>query len=120
MLTIETFVEQLLGRASGLKPIYEEHLADYDQLLPHVFMGDVTRYVMSLQQAIMNDGDAKAEGKLSGILDLFEAALAEAEPYVQELVVLSFLENLERHDPGYASIKQRLGAKLSSELDRIE
>jgi hypothetical protein len=42
----ETFVGRLLQVLPELKSTYEQHLADNDLLLPHVFMGDVTRFVI--------------------------------------------------------------------------
>jgi hypothetical protein len=120
MLTKETFIQEVLSRSPGLRASYEEHLADYDELLPHVFMGDVTRYIMGMGGNSTAESAMEIEKELSELLDLFEASLADGDEYVQELVVTSFLENLEASDPAYPKIKARLGQRLSEQLRTIE
>lgn len=41
------FIEHLLRIIPELKQAYDEHLVDNDVLLPHVFMGDVTRFIIA-------------------------------------------------------------------------
>jgi hypothetical protein len=80
------FVNWLVDRHPGLAPVLEEHLATYDELLPHVFFGDVTRYALSLAR----DGEIDELNRLLGDLD---AALDESEDEVANLVSVSFVEN---------------------------
>jgi hypothetical protein len=42
-----SFIKELLRTVPELQPAYAEHLNDNDTLLPHVFMGDVTRFVIA-------------------------------------------------------------------------
>jgi hypothetical protein len=120
MLTTEDFIEEMLRKVPELRPYYQEHLVDYDELLPHVFMGDVTRYVMNLARRIIEEGNSQSKEQLSTLLDLFEVVFDRGEPYVQELIANSFLENLDRDDLSYALLKQRLGNGLSLQLKKIE
>ena len=41
------FVEHLLSKFPDLQPIDDSHMADNGELLPHVFMGSVTRFVVA-------------------------------------------------------------------------
>ena len=42
-----SFVEELLRVVPELQPAYDAHLNDNTTLLPHVFMGDLTRFVIA-------------------------------------------------------------------------
>jgi len=79
----EAFCEELARLFPDVASVLSNHLADNDELLPHVFMGDVTRYVLSdppSRQALVNHLDE---------------ALREGGTDLQELVAVSFVENLE-------------------------
>jgi len=41
------FVQDLVFAIPELKPLLANHLADNDELLPHVFIGDLTRFVVT-------------------------------------------------------------------------
>ena len=121
MKTTREFLNVLLERVPELHPIYEEHIADYDEVLPHVLMGDVTRFVIDLHKKSWARGRAEQEKKtLSSILEILEGALKSGNDQLQELVVVSFLENLEQDDSDYESLKKLLGKELSKHLAKIE
>jgi hypothetical protein len=65
MLIKEDFIEEMLRKVPELRPYYQEHLVDYDELLPHDFMGDVTRYVMKLARRIIEEGNSQPKEQLS-------------------------------------------------------
>ena len=44
-LKYEQFIEYVLAKVPQLRAVHSEHLKDNDELLPHVFMGDVTRFL---------------------------------------------------------------------------
>ena len=52
--TMIAFCRELAQQIPDIGEILTEHLSDYDELLPHVFMGDVTRYVS-------NDGSHRTD-----------------------------------------------------------
>jgi hypothetical protein len=79
-------VEWLVGRHRALAPVLEQHLADNDELLPHVLFGDVTRYALALARV----GDKESLHRLLSDLD---SALDEADDQVANLVWVSFVEN---------------------------
>jgi hypothetical protein len=79
----DDFCRGLSADFSDIQRLMAEHLGDYDELLPHVFMGEVTRYVLS-------DGPQR-----SHIVSRLETALCEGAPKLRELVAVSFVENIE-------------------------
>lgn len=107
-----SFVRALLLRAPELQSVYDMHIDDCDELLPHVFFGDVTRYVV--QQ--VHSGESENSQSLRRILDFLEQSVASESEEVQELVSVSFLENLADHDDVVAHLKGMLGPNLSREL----
>lgn len=61
-------VTRLIGDAPALAPRLEDHLVDNGELLPHVFMGDVTRFVC-------NGMDVGDEGAAIRIVQMLEEAM---------------------------------------------
>ncbi len=121
MKTPDEFLNVLSERVAELRPVYEEHIADYDEILPHVLMGDVTRFIVDLHKKSLAEGDAEQEKKtLSSILEILEDALQSGDDQLQELIVVSFLENLEQDDSNYKFLKKLLGKDLSKHLAQIE
>lgn len=113
MDTGELFIERLLRLAPELKGAYEEHLVDNDMLLPHVFMGDVTRFVV-----------AAAEGRddhavVQRILDYLENELKAGEAESLELIRASFVENLIGESTVVNKLKPMMGPGLRREIEAI-
>ena len=116
------FVNDLVAKVPELKQLYAEHLEDNDGLLPHVFMGDLTRFVIS---AIANPEELGfsrqvASDILVRILEMLEAGMRSESEDVQELVAVSFLENLEPNEKYYESLKSLFGTSLAEQLKRME
>lgn len=65
----------------------DEHVADNDEVLPHVSFGDLTRFVL----AAHHDGDREL---VSRSLAFLERALREGDNGLQNLVAVSFVENV--------------------------
>jgi hypothetical protein len=107
-------VHQLVAAVPSLAPLLAEHLNDYDELLPHVFFGDLTRFVC--MTAVRDDPDADA------IVAALESAMGSGSETVQELIGVSFLEDLRRGHPRamYDAVRRRLGPNLRAELDLQE
>jgi hypothetical protein len=115
-MSAERFVEMLTASVPALAPIYREHLNDQDgELLPHVLMGDFTRGILALHRDAIA-GVPGAEQALSRALALLDEGMGSGDEPVENLVSLSFLENLERDDPAYPDLKRRFGPALMREL----
>jgi hypothetical protein len=108
------FVGALFFRCHVLMPLLQEHLDDFDDtLLPHILMGDVTRWVIRRFHQDPNDPT------LRQILSFIETAFEHANHDDQELIVVSFLENLPYANQKDAGIRTILGPALQNELRQI-
>jgi hypothetical protein len=106
-------VGALCRRFPVFMPILQEHLDDYDGLLPHVLMGDVTRWVVHRFHADASDTT------LQQVLDFIEDAFEHANGEDRELIAASFLENLPRPTQADAGVRDLLGPALQDQLHRI-
>lgn len=107
------FIEGLLRVAPELKGAYEEHLFDNNMLLPHVFMSDITRFVIAAAER--RDDRAIVQR----ILDYFENELKAGEAESLELIRASFIENLIGESVVVNKLKPMMGPGLRREIDAI-
>src|SRR5688572_17197555 len=105
--TIDDLVRDLVDAAPELDAVLQEHLADNDELLPHVLFGDVTRWL----------GE---HGPNAAVLAVLEHHMAAGDDDVQNVLAVSFLENLVAGEPSDDAIRAALGPRLRAELDAIE
>lgn len=112
----ELLVERLVAAAPGIKPLYDAHLVNYDELLPHVFFGDVSRYVTQ-NFASRNDGSLPGEcaGDAGRILKVLEDAVKAGDQEVLELVSVSFLENIDWASDEGKAVWSAMGRELRRE-----
>lgn len=95
-LTRESWPSALIGAVPEAEPLVVEHLDNNDQLLLHLLMGDVTRFV----EAAYEGGDLMLASRCLAFLDL---SLREGDEDVQNAVSVSFVENVGPWDSGKAS-----------------
>jgi hypothetical protein len=108
------FVGALFFRFPELMPLLQEHLNDFDDtFLPHILMGDVTRWIVLRCHQDPNDP------ALRQMLSFIEAAFEHADHDDRELLAVSFLENLPRAGQKDADIRAILGPALQNELRQI-
>jgi hypothetical protein len=113
------FVKAMVERFQGLDALLKEHVDDnFGQILPHVFFGDLTRYVLMLL-ASSAGGGLQPRRELRDILDFLEESFFAGDKELQELISVSFLENLPRPDEEGSQIRSMLGSALSAELRRM-
>jgi hypothetical protein len=74
-------------------PVIDEHLAYHAGLLRHVLFGDLTRFVLAANER----GDHELVERCLRFLDL---ALRDGDDEVENLVAVSFVENVEPWDDG--------------------
>jgi hypothetical protein len=115
MTPTQEFVEGLARVDARLAELLAEHKRDNDETLPHVFMGDVTRFAGDLAKRGGADTDT-----LEAILAAIERAVTSGVADVDELAVVSFLENLHQTGDAYGEIARRLGPKSREALDLLE
>jgi hypothetical protein len=104
-------VGALVDRCPSLLPVLDAHLDDYEHLLAHLFFGDVVRW------AVRRHLDDSEDAELATGLALLEQHFAKNQ--ADELIAVSFLENLPaKADPG-AGIRQRLGPTMTKHLNEF-
>ena len=65
----------------------DEHVADNQELLPHVFFGDVSRWA--------NSRPASQKDDLQRLLSIVERRYEEGDSLTANLILVSFLENID-------------------------
>lgn len=114
MTTEEMFLARLADASAVLCRAYFLHLNEYRQMLTHVLLGDFTRVIT--ERALEAGGSVDALAELDRILELFEEALQIPDEDLRELILASFLENLEEGDAATIVIEQRMGPLLREQL----
>lgn len=109
IITYDNFVKQLLAAAPEISDIHQQHMKDNDEILPHVLLGEVTRFVINAHR------NSNVELR-TRILDFLECAVSSPDDKLQELVVVSFLENLHQAGEDYEGLKKLLGPNLRKNL----
>jgi hypothetical protein len=111
-MTNEEFITYLVQQVPALGAIYKSHVTDNDSILPHVFMGDASRYVISELQS----GDRV--GVLAHLFKLLEAGL-DSDANVVELICVSFIENFIGEEGAIKRLGPFCGPKLGFEFKQI-
>jgi|SRR5579872_1152705 len=76
------FCHDLARRSVGVRDLLTQHVADYDELLPHVLMADIGRLVLS------------GSNERRQIVAQLEAAMRNGREDLRNLIGVSFVENL--------------------------
>jgi len=113
-LSYTTFFASVLQAAPAFRSMYEESVKDNDGELPHVLMGDLTRFVLREVEASQG-----VPNSILPVLWLLEAGINSPDPKVVELVAASFVENLQG-EPALRLLRASLGAGLSAQLKECE
>jgi hypothetical protein len=67
-------MESLIALVPFARPIYEEHISENDEILPHVLMADLRRLFVEL----VNQGDQEKVRDLLGAIETMAACRARA------------------------------------------
>lgn len=114
-ITYDSFADQLRREVPGFEHVYNEHVADYDQVLPHVLLGDLVRF---LSREVELHGATSAA--LRQAMSLLEGGMGSRDPRLQELVAVSFLENLDPTDASFSTIRTFFGPRLDEQYTKYE
>lgn len=105
-LTYESFEEKLVKDVPEFLEILKEHKKENGRILPHVLLGDFTRFVIENYRKSKTDPRSGEVVKKS--LDFIEELLQSADPRLKELVQASFLENLDQAGSDFDGIEKLL------------
>jgi len=83
------FLRGLAGKSPELIGLLAEHqMYNKGEILPHVFMGDLTRWLLSVCE------DPHRAPEVENVLDFLDNEFERDEGDIQEVISVSFLENL--------------------------
>src|SRR4029450_10394532 len=116
---LEHLLVDLLSSAPGLVPIYREHLAVHDALLPELFMSQVTGWLSGTVHAPGGHTvPAGAAGDTARTLvDVSETHLTSGDAEVRELITLSFLDSIDA-SPANEVLRLHSGPRLGADPPR--
>jgi hypothetical protein len=104
------FINLLVRIVPSLKPVLEKHLDDNPELLPHLFMYYVVLWANSAMLAL---GGKEISGtEVESLLLTIEDCFGFANEEVDNLICVSFLEDLRGNEPGSSEVIANLGPKL--------
>jgi len=114
------FAKEVAALSPALTALLEDHMKDnFDELLPHLFIGDVTRHVIELMEDSSPEDSLAVRREVKTILAAMEAGCATGTPEVQELIAASFLENVPTKEGRCSEISGMLGPKLASQWKKM-
>jgi hypothetical protein len=119
MSTLAQLLVDLMTTAPGLVPIYREHLALHDALLPDLFMTQVAAWVSGTMHAVgqrtIPDGAGGEEART--VVAVIESHLTSGDAEVRELISLSFLDSVDA-SPANEVLRLHFGPSLRAEAAR--
>jgi hypothetical protein len=116
MSTLAHLLVDLLSTAPGLVPIYREHLALHDALLPELFITQVAGWLSGTMHAA---GEHTIPGGAGGdaartLVGVIETHMASGDAEVQELIALTFLDSVDA-SPANEVLRLHFGPSLRAE-----
>ena len=104
------FPARLRAAVPSFAELFDEHLAANGEVLPHVLLGELVRHLSS--EAVQHGSTSLA---LRQAIELLDVTINDPDPRLQELVVVSFLENLDPDLRGIEVIRSMLSPRLNDE-----
>ncbi len=110
-ITYENIATQLVQRVPEFSGVYQEHLKECGQTLPHVLFGDLVEFTIAAYRALSKPDPRfrNAHRVLMAIVDFIEEAANSEDKKVIDLLLTSFMENLNFQDPDHKSVSLLLG-----------
>ena len=106
--------EQVSITSPAFSSIRAEHVLDNGELLPHVLVADLLRYVGAYFEPDASPRPATL-GEVQAVLEVVDRALRSGNSETVNAVAVSFLEHIET-ELFYASLEPHLGPALRAEL----
>jgi hypothetical protein len=106
--------------APGFEAVRAEHLRENEELLPHLLMADLLRYVslaLGAPDTLHGLAIPPSEQEVSAIFAVLEGCLAEGDSATVNAIAVSFVENLWG-EPYYPRLEPLLGPELRAEVQR--
>lgn len=110
--SVADFIIRLTSISNELTAVYREHMADQGELLPHVLMGEVTRWVTV-------NTSSELPNWLPEFLQQLEVGLVFGDNDIANLIAVSFVENLLGEDATIHALLPLMGEALRKEVNTI-
>jgi len=81
-----SYCEDLAKQCPDVRELLDDHINDNDELLPHVFFGDVTRWIL-----------ADRPGRIQ-VVKFLDQHISGGNSDIENLIAVSFIENLESQE----------------------
>ncbi|MBM7783621.1 DUF7674 family protein [Tenggerimyces flavus] len=107
------FVHRMVAAEPALAADLNEHVETYDDVLPHLFMGEIVDRLVEW----IGSGEESALARAGTVLQALEDEWGK-DYEIDETIAASFVENLPDEDSSDRKILSLLGPKLKKELDR--
>lgn len=113
---------EMFDRATVAAPAFgalvNEHYRDYGELLAHVLMADLLRFVGShFTGNALPEAPPPTTREVNEILMVLDSAIATGSPDTENVIAVSFIENIEV-EPFFEKLSPLLGANLRGELEK--
>lgn len=110
------FVDRLCDAFPEVARLREDHLRDQNgELLPHLFLGDVTRYAI----ALFESSREPARHELTELCRFLEREYTTGTRSVRDLVALGILENMAGPPEPYWRVRTYLGPELRKTIEEM-
>jgi hypothetical protein len=117
-VTPERLFDSVIAVAPGFRGVREEHMRDNDELLLHVLMSDLLRFVGShFTGASTVPADPPTENDVKAVLQVLDGAITAGNADVENAIAVSFIEDIET-EPFFDRLRPMLGPNLRAELQR--
>ena len=115
----EAFIRDFFERIPEASPLLTQHLVDnFDELLPHVLMADLTRWIIGLQRDA-EEGNAAAAASRDRALAFLESRFSdETDLAARDVILASFLENVPQAGQYRKALVRHLGPTLRAAAAR--
>jgi hypothetical protein len=110
-------IRVLVAENPILQPILDEQVRDNDEILPHVVMADIARFLGRLV-ADQHDNPAVL-GEIDGIVRTLDAQLQAGADSVKNVIAVSFLEQLPSTGEPGTEIRELLTPALRKVFDEV-
>jgi hypothetical protein len=100
-LNYDGVIESLVSEVPALRDLYRDHVDFYEEVIPHLFFGVMTEFLVQCLREARSEEPAQAKrlACVEATLAFLERAITRPDPKVQELVYVSFIEELFGVEP---------------------
>jgi len=110
--------DQLVQAAPAFGVVRREHMTDNGELLSHVLMGDVLRFLESHFSGKPCVGaEPPTADQVRAALQVLDRGLAEGDEDTDNAISVSFVESIE-HTHFYLQLEPFLGPEIRKEIQR--